>query len=162
MDEVGRKKNFIGAKFFNATEIKLTLIWARVLPDIHCYPQGERCLTKWCVTKKTVGSGSDPSTAPSPGYPEAVPLGLLRLSSLHSRPSTADTEWLLGNPRFTDLFEGEIISWLKRFLRTLVTSEGIKKRPNIITNKCHIWEKIPKTEVAEENCLQTDCYIQIY
>lgn len=79
----------------------------------------------------------------------AVPLVLLKLSCVYSRPSTADTEWLLGNPLFTDLFEGEIISWLKRFLRTLVTSESIKKRKSqtlSLINAIHEKRNISKTE----------------
>lgn len=34
-------------------------------------------------------------------------------------PSTADTDWLRG---ILDLLVGENVSWLKRFLRTFVTS----------------------------------------
>ena len=91
-----------------------------------------------------------------------VPLVLFKSSYLYSRPSTADTEWLLGNPFFTDLFEGEIISWLKRFLLTLVTSESIKKRKSqtlSLINATHEKRKISKTEnLLEETILQTDCY----
>lgn len=72
-------------------------------------------------------AGMDRAAHHAPGLLQTLPLVFAALASLPSRPSTADTEWLLGKPRFTSLFEGEI-SWLKRFLRTLVTSKSIFKK----------------------------------
>lgn len=52
------------------------------------------------------------------------------LVHLYFRPSTADTDWLL-SIFFSDLFDGESISSLKRFLLTFVTSVRQEKQEKI-------------------------------